>query len=156
MKPLHSILIAFIIIFSGCNRYNTDNLNEKASVSALDALPENPLLFSPITFSINPKKMTMSTLYGNTIAFQYAKTAADSSYPKGSVIYEVTWKQKSDSLWYGANIPDKIISIEKVEFTGNSMPKYELYKGHPLRKASFDNQNERIASIISKRLAETP
>ena len=156
MKPFHSIIIALIILLSGCNGSNENNINEKASVSALDALPENPLLLSPITFSINPNKAAMSTLYGNKIAFQYAVTNADSSYPNGAVLYEVTWKQKADSLWYGANIPDRIISVEKVQFTANSVPKYELYAGHPLKKVSSNDENKRIALILSKRMAETP
>ena len=156
MKSLHSIIIALIIIAAGCNRNSKDNLNEKASVSVLDALPENPLLLSPITFSINPNKALMSTLYGNTAAFQHSKTKADSAYPEGAVLYEVTWKQKADSLWYGANIPDQIISIEKVEFTGNSVAKYELYAGHPLKKATSTDEKKRIASILSKHMAETP
>lgn len=156
MRPFHFIIIVLFITLSSCNENSKDNINEKASVSTLDALPENPLLLSPITFSINPKKGTMSTLYGNITAFQYAKTRVDSSYPKESVLYEVNWKQKPDSLWYGANIPDKIISVEKVEFTGDSIPKYELYVGHPLKKVSFNNENKRIASIVSKRMAETP
>ncbi|WP_431241448.1 hypothetical protein ACQ9BO_15290 [Flavobacterium sp. P21] len=134
MKPIHSIIIALIIILSACKGNNKDNLNEKASVSALDALPENPLLLSPITFSIDPNQNVMSTLYGNKIAFQNAKEKADGTYPKGAVLYEVTWKQKADSLWYGANIPDQIVSVEKVQFTGNAVAKYELYAGHPLKK----------------------
>lgn len=156
MKPLHSIIIALIIILSGCKGNNKDNLNEKASVSALDALPENPLLLSPITFSIDPNQNAMSTLYGNKIAFQHAKEKADGTYPEGAVLYEVTWKQKADSLWYGANIPDQIISVEKVQFTGNAVPKYELYAGHPLEKASSNDENRRIDLILSKRIAETP
>ncbi|WP_294964496.1 hypothetical protein [uncultured Flavobacterium sp.] len=156
MKPLHAIIIALIVILSGCNGNNKDNLNERASVSALDSLPENPLLLFPITFSINPNKATMSTLYGNKIAFQHAKIKADSSYPNGAVLYEVNWKQKADSLWYGANIPDQIISVEKVQFTGNALPKYELYAGHPLKEVSSNNAKKRISLILSKRMAEIP
>lgn len=156
MKPLHSIIIALIVVLSGCSRNNTENVNVKASVSALDELPENPLLLSPITFSINPKKAVMSTLYGNKTAFEHALTKADSSYPDGAVLYEVTWKQKADSLWYGANIPDQIISVEKIQFNESAVPKYELYAGHPLKKVSFDDENQRIAAITAQRLAETP
>lgn len=156
MKPLHSIIIALIVVLSGCNRNNTENVNAKASVSALDELPENPLLLSPITFSINPKKAVMSTLYGNKTAFEHALTKGDSSYPEGAALYEVTWKQKADSLWYGANIPDQIISVEKIQFDENASPKYELYTGHPLKKVSFEDENQRIAAITAQRLAETP
>jgi hypothetical protein len=156
MKSLHAIIIALTVILSGCNGNNKDNINEKASVSALDELPENPLFLSPITFSINPKKASMSTLYGNKTAFQHAITKADSSYPNGAVLYEVTWRQKADSLWYGANIPDQIISVEKVQFTANSVPEYELYCGHPLKKVPSRNQSTRITFMISQRMAVNP
>ena len=156
MKPLHTIIIALTIILSGCNGNNKDNINEKASVTALDVLPENPLLLSPITFSVNPNKAVMSTLYGNKTAFQHAVKKANSSYPNGAVLYEVTWKQKADSLWYGANIPDHIISVEKVQFNENAVPKYELYAGHPLKKNSSNDENKRISFIISQRMAVTP
>lgn len=156
MKPLQSIIIVLLIMLSGCNGNNKDNLNEKASVSTLDALPENPLLLSPITFSVNPNKAVMFTLYGNKTAFQHAVTKADSSYPNGAVLYEVTWKQKADSLWYGANIPDHIITVEKVQFNENSAPKYELYAGNPLKKVSSNDKNKRLSFVISQRMAVTP
>jgi len=156
MKPLHAIIITLIVILCGCNGNHKDNINKKASVSPLDALPENPLSLSPITFSINPNKAAMSTLYGNKTAFEHAVKKAYSSYPNGAVLYEVTWKQKADSLWYGANIPDQIISVEKVQFTTNAVPVYELYAGHPLKRVSSNDQSTRIAFIISQRIAVTP
>ena len=156
MKPLHYIFIACVVILSGCNRNNKHNLNEKASVSAVDQLPENPLLLSPITFSINPGKATMATLYGNSIAYEHAATKANSSYPEGAVLYEVTWSQKADSLWYGANIPDQITQVERLTFSGDSLPKYELYAGHPLKKVPFKAENKRIAFVIAQRMANNP
>lgn len=56
MRPFHFITIVLFITLLSCNENSKHNINEKASVSALDVLPENPLLLSPITFSINPKK----------------------------------------------------------------------------------------------------
>lgn len=156
MKPLHYLIIASIVLLSSCNENNKNNLNEKASLTALDELPENPLLLSPITFSVNPKKESMSTLYGNKIAFDHATAQANSTYPKGAVLYEVTWKQKADSLWYGANIPKQIMQIERLVFKGDSLPEYELYAGHPLKKIDPKGENKRIAFLISQRLAFTP
>jgi hypothetical protein len=156
MKLPHYIFMVFIVILLGCNRNYKDNINEKASVSALDELPENPLLLSPITFSINPGEATMSTLYGNTIALRHAMSKSNSFYPNGAVLYEVTWNQKADSLWYGANIPNQIIQVERLTFAKDSLPKYELYAGHPLKKVPFENANKRIAFVISQRMANTP
>ena len=156
MKPLHSIFIALIILFFGCSRNTKDNINEKASVSAVDELPENPLLLHPITFSINPKKGTMSTLYGNSTAFEYARNNANSNYPNGAVLYEVSWNQKADSLWYGANIPKEINQVERLKFSGDSIPEYELYAGHPLKKVVPKDAKKRIKYMISQQMAHNP
>ena len=156
MKPLHFIIIAAVLVLSGCNRNTKNNSNEKASVSALDALPENPLLLAPITFSIDPDKASMSTLYGNKIAFDHASVAVNGIYPKGAVLYEVTWRQKADSLWYGANIPDQITQVKRLIFKGDSLPQYELYMGHPLKKVTSGAKNKRIRFIRSQQMALTP
>jgi hypothetical protein len=156
MKLHHYIIMVPIVILLGCNRNHGDNINEKASVSVLDELPENPLLLSPITFSINPREATMATLYGNAVALRHAITKANKFYPNGAILYEVTWNQKADSLWYGANIPNQIVQVECLTFTKDSLPKYELYAGHPLKKVPSGNVNKRIAFVISQHMANTP
>ncbi|CAL1519081.1 hypothetical protein [Chitinophaga sp. MM2321] len=148
--------VAVALFLASCTSPDRDNLNEKASVQAADELPENPLLLIPITFSINPKEGSMSTLYGNNEAMQHAKLNSGNAYPAGSVLYEVTWKQKSDSLWYGANIPDQIIRVERVVFNGDALPGYELYSGHPLRKVAFPSSAQRIALITAQQMAHNP
>jgi hypothetical protein len=156
MKPFYYLTISFIILLVSCNGKNENNINEKASISVLGDLPENPLLLSPITFSINPNESTISTLYGNKLAFDHAATKADKEYPPGAVLYEVTWKQKADSLWFGANIPDKISKVERIEFNRSSTQKYQLYFGHPLKKKVPVSKPKRIMFIISQQMAFTP
>jgi hypothetical protein len=156
MRAINYIIISSIVLLASCNTSNKNNINEKASISVLGDLPENPLLLSPITFSINPNEESMSTLYGNKIAFNHAATKADNQYPAGAVLYEVTWKQKADSLWFGANIPDKISKVERIEFNRSSTPKYEIYAGHPLKKRAAVSKPKRIMFIISQQMAFTP
>lgn len=156
MRLFKFLIIIAVVLLVSCNMKNKNNVNEKASVSALDELPENPLLLSPITFSIDPNQSTMSTLYANQVALLHAKTKANSAYPTGAVLYEVTWKQKADSLWYGANIPSQIIRVERIQFTGDSSPKYELYAGHPLKKIAFVPQTKRINFILAERMVFIP
>jgi hypothetical protein len=100
----------------------------------------------------------MSTLYGNDIAWNYASLHSDFNYPKGSKLYEVTWRQKPDSVWFGANIPKKIIMVECVIFTDSESPTYVHYKGHPLKRIISANSNyeERIKDIVSQRMAIAP
>lgn len=146
--------LAFLV--AGCTSPGKSTLNEKAGIQAADELPENPLLLIPLTFSIHPKEGSMSTLYGNDKAMQHAKLHGDSAYPAGSVLYEVTWKQKADAVWYGANMPDQIMEVERVVFNGDVLPAYELYSGHPLKKVTAPSSAQRIASITGQRMAENP
>jgi hypothetical protein len=106
------------------------------------ALPEpaafNPLEWKVITSVINKTDGSMSTLYGNDMAVSAAR-AGDKPYPAGAILAWVTWLQKEDRHWFGANIPGAISSIEKVTFinASNSPGKeasYESYIGVPLRK----------------------
>jgi len=154
----YMILISGVLLLESCGAASKDNLNDEASLSFVDAIPVNPLEQIALTSSIQPNEGTMSTLYGNEIANEYAQTHGDAKYPSGTTLYEVTWRQKADSLWFGANIPKEIIKIEVVRFDENSSPAYERYEGRPLRKMSNENINvsKRIDAIRSQRMAVSP
>lgn len=149
------IFVAAFFLAS-CGTPGKNNLNDKASVQGSDELPENPLTLIPLTFSINPKEASMSALYGNETAQQHAKNNNNSAYPPGSLLYEVTWKQKPDSLWYGASIPDEITRVERIMFNNDSLPAYELYSGHPLKKVAAPSSAERITFITLQQMAISP
>jgi len=67
-----------------------------------------------ITSRIDKSKGTMSILYGNEMAVAAARKGK--SYLAGSVLTLVTWKQKEDEHWYGGNVPDSLLSVEKFTF----------------------------------------
>lgn len=73
----------------------------------------------------------MSTLYGNTVAVQRARSGT--AIQPGEKLVLVTWKQKADENWFGANIPDKVQSLEQVT-TGVKVdePTYQRFEGSPL------------------------
>lgn len=121
-----------------------------------NVLPEIPLLEHPLTSSINVKEHTKSTLYGNTIAWEYANLKNDENYPSGAILYEVTWKQKPDSVWFGANIPKEIKSVERISYLADKAPEYELYEGHPLMKSELEKDTARLAFIAAQRIADSP
>lgn len=150
-----SLLLGFLI---SCQSDRQQNLNRKASIEKNEVLLENPLLMTPMTSSIQPKDSTMSTLYGNEIASVYAKNNSDDKYPKGAVLYEVTWKQKPDELWFGANVPKEIFSVEKITFQRDKGYRYEIYKGNPLQKKNANDSKValRISTIISQKMAVSP
>lgn len=150
------LFFALAIIFSG-EQKSKEFLNIGASVQQNNELKENPLLMNPITSSIQPKDSTMSTLYGNEIAFNYAKQHSDSKYPKNAVLYEVTWKQKPDELWFGGNTPKEIYSVEKISFDNDSSV-YERFEGNPLTIKDIDGNLKKIRKemIVSKKMAVSP
>ncbi|AEV99141.1 hypothetical protein A4D02_11290 [Niastella koreensis] len=157
MKKYLIVIIAPLFLVTACKDGDKKiNLNQGASFMATDTLPENPLLEKVLTVSVNTKDSTMSTLYANKIAVEYATTHGDKKFPPGAVLYQVTWKQKADSVWFGARIPKEIQSIERIFYTSNSPAVYELYEGRPLRRSNMQPDPGRIASIVEQRLAISP
>ncbi len=155
MKKYHLVIITLLFFSTACTNRKA-NFNQEASFISTDTLPENPLLEKVLTASINTNDSSMSTLYANKIAWEYAINHTDINYPPGSILYQVTWKQKADSLWFGANIPKEIKSVERISYNNNSPAGYELYEGRPLQKSSSIIDTIRIATIIKQKMAISP
>jgi hypothetical protein len=158
MKKYMIVLFTSLLVVTACKdaRNRKINLNQGASFTAADTLPENPLLEKVLTASINTKDSTMATLYANKIAWGYAHGYNDKKYPPGAVLYQVTWKQKADSVWFGARIPKEIQSIERISYTSDSAANYELYEGHPLRRSTATPDTGRIAYIVGQKVTLSP
>lgn len=154
--PSLYICACMLMILAGCNTAPTQHFNMEASLQAGDQLPENPLLQHVITSSVNTRQHTMSTLYGNDAAWQYARTRNDSRYPQGAVLYQVTWLQKEDTLWFGANIPKEITSVTRITFDNNGVPAGIIYKGKPLHQSSQIPDNAALQPIVDQRMAVSP
>jgi len=157
MKKYSFVIVAFVLFVTACKQGSkTIHLNEDASFTLADTLPENPLLEKVLTAAIDTKDSTMATLYANKTAWEYAIAHEDANYPAGAVLYQVTWKQKPDSVWFGANIPKTIHTIERISYTSNSPANYELYEGRPLRKSKATPDTARIAWITGQKMAIAP
>jgi hypothetical protein len=158
MKKYLIIIVTSLLLITACKNGSNRkiNLNRGASFIAADTLPENPLLEKVLTASINTKDSTMATLYANKIAWGYAVSHNDKKFPPGAILYQVTWKQKADSVWFGANIPKEIQSIERIFYTSNSPASYELYEGRPLRKSTATPDTGRIANIVEQKVTLSP
>ena len=157
MKQQYKWAAALCMIIIACsNPAPRTVLNGCASVSNADQLPENPLELIAITSSINPPAGTMSTLYGNKVAAAHAAMTGTINYPKNALLYEVTWKQQPDAVWFGANTPKQIIKVERIYFPDIGAPDYECYQGKPLRLVSKSNDQVRIKQIVSQRMAFSP
>jgi hypothetical protein len=132
-------------------------LNQDAAL--VGELPSNPLQGKVITSWVDRKDATMSTLFGNDVAVQYARTNAEMMYPAGAVLSVVTWSQQEDPRWFGGNIPKSTKSVEFVTVTGPGAYTYLRYEGSPLKKVAGVEGNDpkdRAAFLLAKRAAVMP
>jgi len=103
----------------------------------------------------------MSTLYGNDLAVEHARTSSDRTYPADSILALVTWGQRDDPHWFGARIPSTVKSVEFVTIPSSPKqnPAYEIYQGSPLEKVSLaDNAiiSARTEYVLAQRAAVMP
>jgi hypothetical protein len=154
----YSFYLILLVLVMACNGKSKELLNTNASIQQSNELKDNPLLMHPLASSVNPKDSIMSTLYANDIAFDYAKKNGDSNYPNGAVLYEVNWKQKPDELWFGANVPGEIASVEKITFKQDNSSEYEVFEGKPLKKIKIDTATVTLRKnvIVSQGMAVSP
>jgi hypothetical protein len=104
-----------------------------------DTTAFDPLEWKVITSMVDKSKRTMVILYGNDAALNAARKGQ--GYPAGSELALVTWAQKEDDHWYGANVPDSIVSIER--FKSGDVPGARLTQ-------------ERIAYLTGLKASVTP
>jgi len=123
-----------------------------------DTAAFNPLDWKVITSRINKSDGTMTILYGNDTALDAARKGA-SMYPAHAQLALVTWAQKEDEHWYGANLPASIQSVETLTLgIDPEGTRYNFYKGHPL-KATRDtgiDVKARIAYLTSLKASVMP
>jgi hypothetical protein len=132
-------------------------LNDEAAL--VGELPTNPLRGKLITSWVNKKDTTMSTMFGNDVAVQYARRNAEMQYPAGSVLSVVTWSQQEDPRWFGGSIPQRAKTVEFVTVTGPGAYSYERYEGSPLKKVASGEGAEpkgRAAYLLAQRAAVMP
>ena len=144
-----------LLILTGCSKENS--YNESASLS--DSTKISSVLEGKVlTSMVNKKEKTMATLYGNDIAVEYARNSKDHKYPAGSELSLVTWSQKEDVHWYGANIPGEIKSVEIVKYQSPNAATLVCYQGKnlELQKPDFKTAVTRIAFISNQRAAVLP
>ncbi|GLU53713.1 cytochrome P460 family protein [Dyadobacter frigoris] len=155
MKNLIVLSFLATLILTGCSKENL--YNESASLADSTKITQ-VLEGKVITSMVDKKEKTMSTLYGNDIAVEHARNSVDHHYPIGSELSLVTWSQKEDIHWYGANIPGEIKSIEIVKYQAPDSAILEYYKGKNLHlgKRDFETAVKRIEFISGQRAAVLP
>ena len=150
-----------VVGLCGCSEQTNPRVVTRLNTDAMlqGDLPSNPLRGKVITSWINKSDATMSTLFGNDVAWQYARTNAAMQYPTGAVLSAVTWGQQEDPRWFGGNIPQKPKAVEFVTVTGQGAYSYERYEGSPLKRVASvagSDAKDRAAYLMGMRAAVMP
>ncbi|MDR3007133.1 MAG: cytochrome P460 family protein [Sphingobacterium sp.] len=159
MKNTSYIGVALLLtVIAGCTNQNPAThaalgLNEDAAIHELADLPENPLLLHSLTSRIQPQDGTLSTLYGNAIAYNHARTKGAGNYPAGAILYYVTWQAAADREWFGANVPERIKTVEQVRFTDEHNALYTQFTGNK-RESEKSTSQSRIDLIKNMKIAD--
>lgn len=155
MKRLCAVMLLGLVgCSSGVNPRVATRLNDDAAL-VLDGA--KPMQGKVITSWIDRKGGTMSSLLGNDIAVEYARTNGKGGYPAGSVLSAVTWSQQEDPRWFGGSIPAKPRSVEIV--TVDEAYSYKRYEGSPLQVVAQEKgiaPGERAAYLLAQRAAVMP
>jgi hypothetical protein len=59
----------------------------------------------------------------NNAAIDYARTSTGQNYPEGAILTLVTWKQRPDDHWFGANIATLPETVETGRRGDMTMPR---------------------------------
>jgi hypothetical protein len=154
MKATHILWISMALLLAAC----TNTTNNTSLVNDAASLPESfnfsKMGLKVITSFINKKQGTMATLYGNAPALQAAK---DGSSATGEVFALITWKQKADDHWFGANIPSSLQSVEYVKTAQPGNTSYQKFEGKALVLSTDTLHNqERIKYILNQKASVFP
>jgi hypothetical protein len=157
-----ALTVVVLTALTGCNSSPSAapaSINEQAALTG--SLPYNPLAWRAVTAWTNPRNGTTSTLYGNDLAVDYARTHTGRAYPAGAVLALVTWKEREDPHWFGARIPSAPQSVEFVTVPSGAgkEPVYRRFEGSPMaevRSADTDTVAQRVDYLLGQRAAVMP
>lgn len=147
MKNTILILLVSLVTLTACRKENNDKDNGLSRV----VFDPGPLKF--ISNSLNPKKETMSALYGNEKALE--SLSKESQSPEaGTVMKLVTWKYHDNPQYIGGTITGELVSIETVQADQLGNISYDVK--NDLGKTISPNKEERIQYFMSYRPTNRP
>jgi len=158
---LQIIALLFLSIAMGsCSGKKSPDeiINGKASLP--QALNWEKAGYKVISSYIDQKDSTMSILYGNDLA-RKTFIATENRLVPGEMLALVTWKQKADENWFGANIPGSVKTIELIKTSDNNNGAtsiaYNQYKGKEFTPSNDTTNNQaRIKYIFSQQPSVMP
>lgn len=145
MKNTILILLVSIVALTACSKKNNDN--------GLSRVVFNPGHLKFISNSLNPKKETMSALYGNEKALK--SLSKESQTPEaGTVMKLVTWKYHDNPQYIGGTITGELVSIETVQTDQSGNISYDVKDDLP--ESSSPDKEERVKYFMSYRPVSRP
>ncbi|PKF75643.1 hypothetical protein [Chryseobacterium sp. PMSZPI] len=140
MKNTILVLLVSLVSLIACNKENNDTNNR------LSRVVFDPGNLKFISNSLNPRKETMSALYGNAKALE--SLSKESQTPEtGAVMKLVTWKYHDNPQYIGGTITGELVSIEIVQADHLGNISYSI-KNDPAQNSS-PNKEERIQYFMS-------
>jgi len=154
MKTFTLLLVPIFICVS-CQSKKIIPTTTSSGAALIGDLPENPFLFEPISFFIDNKNETLNVIYGNSKAVDQSTLDDLKNYKPGSIIYVVSWKRKSDRVWFGAKIPDSLMTVERVAIMDSNKIRYQFFSNMDLPKIKSDSAF-RVKQILNYKSAKSP
>ena len=156
-KPQYLAFILLLLIATdGCKQHNNNHAGELNDAAGLPQnLQFNKLGLKVITSMLNKKEATLSTLYGNNIALEYAKSKGNRTV-EDMVFALVTWKEQDDERWFGAKIPGQFESVEMVTSKANGNDIQTMYKIYKGKDGKWQNDSLTGKARIKYILSQTP
>ena len=156
------VLVGASVVSLAWGGARTIDTHTDGTASLRAVLPFDPFEWAVIASFVDPGQKTMATLYGNEVAVEAARSNNGPTYPAGSVLSLVTWRQRDDPDWFGARVPDVVRSVEFVELRaegGSSSTATYAHFSHPWlgpSPASSSEQEARIHSLLTQRASDLP
>ncbi|SEW08224.1 hypothetical protein SAMN05421841_0945 [Chryseobacterium wanjuense] len=139
MKKILFIIMSVCALFTACKIDEPDK--------DLKRIVFDPGDLKFISNSLNPKKETMSALYGNQEALQ--SLATENNQPKANSEFKlVTWKYHENPQYIGGTITGELLSVETIHSDKNGTISYQL-KDQVRTENNPSNKEERIKYFMS-------
>jgi len=147
MKNTILILLVSLVALTACRKENNDKDN------GLKRVVFDPGHLKFISNSLNPKKETMSALYGNEKALE--SLSEENKTPEaGTIMKLVTWKYHENPQYIGGTITGELLSIETVQTDNAGNISYDIK--NDIAKNTSPNKEERIQYFMSYRPVSRP
>ncbi|MFZ4929247.1 hypothetical protein [Chryseobacterium sp. Mn2064] len=139
MKNIIMILFAGLTSLTSCNQEK--NHQDQELVRAVF----DPGNLKFISTSLNPKKETMSALYGNEKAVE--SLSKETGKPEeGTLMKLVTWRYHDNPQYFGGKITGELVSIETVQTDSKGNTTYNIEDDV---KNTVPDKEERIQYFMS-------